>query len=685
MNRLLQCSSCVTRGCAWFAVAAFIVLLAAPCSFATDQEPPRPTQWNEDDVERFARIPIQHDGRIKPMLTFARFTLLTMSGRSSVRYDVDGETIKRGPVEWLMDTLFTEDVAKTQPIFLVEDWQVLEAIGIKGKIEKKRDRYSWLDLRPARSELMRQGQALSKAERDGKKLSRIPRQVLNLAESVNKFERLLDAMAFATASIDVRNLAKHFDAFKEKTSIDAMAFLPHVAKLASVVAKADPKALEAIARGTSLPDGLSAEATAAAEALRSYDRALLGADMLAVVPPPTNPEVHDEWLTLDEGAQYAVSTFLSSADAATQAISKTDAVDLVRAWSAMGQAAGTPETIGSHIEKAHTLASRLAGARGEIDNVELEARYYRLDPLFKSHMLYIVAFVLFALTWFAPRSKWLFRIAVACVSAALILHIFGIVIRSIIRGRPPVSTLYETVLFVSAGAALTLLVIEFLNRKRIAVVLASLLGAAGLWLASGYEELVKTDTMPQLVAVLNTNFWLAVHVTTVTFGYAAGLMAACVAHVHVLGRIFGFKKHDPGFYRDLNRMTYGLICFGLLFSIFGTMTGGIWANDSWGRFWGWDPKENGALMICLVELAILHGRMGGYIKQFGIAMSSIVLGVIVAFSWWHVNQLDYGLHSYGRTEGIMSALKIFYIVETAILSGGVVWWLQQRGAKALEA
>ena len=94
-------------------------------------------------------------------------------------------------------------------------------------------------------------------------------------------------------------------------------------------------------------------------------------------------------------------------------------------------------------------------------------------------------------------------------------------------------------------------------------------------------------------------------------------------------------------------MAYGILCFGMVTALVGTVLGGIWANYSWGRFWGWDPKENGALMIVLWSLAILHARMGGYIKQIGFHLCSIFGGAIVTFSWFHTNLLGVGLHTYG--------------------------------------
>ena len=113
-----------------------------------------------------------------------------------------------------------------------------------------------------------------------------------------------------------------------------------------------------------------------------------------------------------------------------------------------------------------------------------------------------------------------------------------------------------------------------------------------------------------------------------------------------------------------------IVCFGLLFSLVGTILGGLWANDSWGRFWGWDPKENGALMIVFGNLIILHARLGGYIKEFGLAMLALLTGAVIAFSWWHVNLLGVGLHSYGFTSGIKEVVFIFYYAVVAIFALG---------------
>ncbi|MCU0727711.1 MAG: cytochrome c biogenesis protein CcsA, partial [Planctomycetes bacterium] len=248
----------------------------------------------------------------------------------------------------------------------------------------------------------------------------------------------------------------------------------------------------------------------------------------------------------------------------------------------------------------------------------------------------------------------------------------GIVLRCVIRERPPVTTLYETLLFITATAVISALVIEAFHRRGIAIALAAVLGLFGMYLSNRYEAGRGEDTMPQLIAVLDTNFWLATHVTTISLGYAAGLLGAAIAHVFLFARLFGLKRNEPQFYRSIGRMMFGVACFTLLFSVVGTLLGGIWANESWGRFWGWDPKENGALMICLWTVAMIHAHLGGLIKDRGLAMASVFGGLVVVFSWWGVNLLGVGLHSYGFTSGILRGLVLIGVVEIAILCTGFI-------------
>jgi ABC-type transport system involved in cytochrome c biogenesis permease subunit len=175
------------------------------------------------------------------------------------------------------------------------------------------------------------------------------------------------------------------------------------------------------------------------------------------------------------------------------------------------------------------------------------------------------------------------------------------------------------------------------------------------------------DTMEMMRAVLDSNFWLATHVVTITIGYSGTFLAGALAigytiRKHVAPRI------DPTTSKAIVGMTYGVICFALLFSFVGTVLGGIWADQSWGRFWGWDPKENGALLIVLWNAIILHARWGGFVREKGIMAMAIFGNVITSLSWFGVNMLGVGLHSYGFMDKAFWALAGFDASQLAIMA-----------------
>ncbi len=135
--------------------------------------------------------------------------------------------------------------------------------------------------------------------------------------------------------------------------------------------------------------------------------------------------------------------------------------------------------------------------------------------------------------------------------------------------------------------------------------------------------------------------------------------------------------------KSLAKMVYGVVCFSTLFSFIGTVLGGIWADQSWGRFWGWDPKENGALLIVIWNAIILHARWGGMIKERGLMTLAIFGNIVTAFSWFGVNMLGVGLHSYGFMSAAFKWLMIFNFSQIKIIAIGLmpqVLWAQHRSA-----
>jgi ABC-type transport system involved in cytochrome c biogenesis permease subunit len=338
-------------------------------------------------------------------------------------------------------------------------------------------------------------------------------------------------------------------------------------------------------------------------------------------------------------------------------------------------------------QKLQTMQSDViqrAQDRGQMSAVKIEQSYNKADFYYRALILFVVAFLMLAVSWILPREggwvRWLNRGAWLCVWLAVAAMIASMVMRGLIVRRPPITNLYETIPFITFWAVLVGLVIERFTRQGILLGVSTFLGVLGLFMTMKYEMGDATDTLAPLQAVLDTNFWLATHVTTINIGYCAGLLASAISALYLLARLVDPLRQDAAFYKVLNTAVYGSICFGLLFSLVGTVLGGLWANDSWGRFWGWDPKENGALMIVLAMLIILHARLAGWIREFGLHQLSLLTGVIVAFSWWHVNLLGVGLHSYGFTAGIKNVVFGYYYIVAAISFLGLIAWVLEKMA-----
>jgi ABC-type transport system involved in cytochrome c biogenesis permease subunit len=214
-----------------------------------------------------------------------------------------------------------------------------------------------------------------------------------------------------------------------------------------------------------------------------------------------------------------------------------------------------------------------------------------------------------------------------------------------IRGHPPVTNLYETFVFVAWAAAILGLVLEALQKKGVGFIIASICGFFMLHIAGRYAA--DGDTMGMLSAVLNNTFWLSSHIVTIALGYAGIVAAGIAGHVYCIQEMV--QVRDPEKRSSTARTVYGILAFGLTFTVIGTILGGLWADQSWGRFWGWDPKENGALLIILWCSILFHARADGMIRARGFAMGSIVGIIFVMFAWLGVNMLGVGLHSYGFT------------------------------------
>ena len=299
-----------------------------------------------------------------------------------------------------------------------------------------------------------------------------------------------------------------------------------------------------------------------------------------------------------------------------------------------------------------------------LKKARLETFFNRYNLFFKCQLLYLLAILLSFFSWLGWNAT-LRRTAVSVVTISIILHSLGLITRIYLSGRPPVTNLYSTALFIGWAGVIASLLIELLYRNGIATLLAAAIGALTLQLAWALTG--DGDTMAVLVAVLDTNFWLATHVVVINIGYAATYLAGFLGIMYIIRGVLT-KSQTPTDSRKMAQMLYGIICFAVLFSFVGTILGGIWADQSWGRFWGWDPKENGAVLIVLWNVLMLHARWGGIVRQRGLAAMAVFGNIVTSWSYFGTNMLGVGLHAYGFIDAAALWLFTFIFIQLLFIN-----------------
>ena len=371
---------------------------------------------------------------------------------------------------------------------------------------------------------------------------------------------------------------------------------------------------------------------------------------LAIIPAPEGNET--KWLTPWEAASGPVSR----GEKVLEPLELLRRITLARRQGNELEASVFLKSFNDRVRREPEM-KRIAG------NIEREILYNRLDPFFAAQWCYGLS-LLFILLSFLVVSKWLRRFAFVWLIAGLSVQALGVALRMTISGRPPVTNLYETFLFVAWVGALLGVILELVSKRSLGILSGSLGGFVFLLISGRY--VLEGDTMGMLVAVLNTNLWLAVHVATVTMGYAGCVVAGVIGHVYIVQTLTRPRATD--LLASTYRVLYAALAFGLVFTFLGTVMGGIWADQSWGRFWGWDPKENGALLIILWVAILFHARKAGIIGHLGVAAGSVVSIVTVVLAWFGVNLLGVGMHSYGFMAGVNKSLTVFVLLELIFLA-----------------
>ncbi len=382
-----------------------------------------------------------------------------------------------------------------------------------------------------------------------------------------------------------------------------------------------------------------------------------------------------------------------------------------------GDAAGFNEAVKDYGAFFQKKMPELAGT------TSLEVYFNELEPFYLCCVLYTFIFVLACVSWLG-WFETLNRGAFWSMVLVALVHTWALAIRIYIQGRPPVTNLYSSAIFIGWGCVLTCLAFEYCYRNSIALAVGSVTGALSL-LVAHFLALDAGDTMEMMQAVLDTNFWLATHVTCITLGYTAMFVAGFMGVTYVVAmasslvfdllsaraegpagpagptarpaasdsrdgaRAFFTRFFETEASSVMSKMIYGVLCFAMFLSFTGTVLGGLWADYSWGRFWGWDPKENGALLIVIWCALILHARWGGMVKHRGIAVLAVLGNIVTSWSWFGTNFLGVGLHSYGFMAGAMFWLVAFDLVMLTVAGIGMLplaaWARSLRPAPAAAA
>jgi ABC-type transport system involved in cytochrome c biogenesis permease subunit len=597
------------RAIFWAAFAVSLLCAAEPLL--------APAPKSDLPLAEFSRLPALEGGRVKPLDSFARNSLLLIRGTQTL--PVDGKTMPA--TEWLLDVLFRPEAADTRKVFVIDDPDVLGLLGLQQDRER---RFAYWQIEPKRDEVGAQAQRAEKLEAGRR--SRFQTDVIALARRLDLYEQIKNTIMISGSDDPATELA----VFSEVLPSALRAV--HGLKTASARDKAAMKAL--------------------AELLERY-RFLSRAAAFRPLAP-RDGESGDAWTSFGEAMIKPAAGREPHPGLAAYAL-------MARAYRHSDPAAFRTAL---NDYAAWLGRERPAEARRARD----EVLFNTAQPFVAGMALYVAA-LLAVFAWWATRRAEVQAAAKGIFGAAVLVHTVGLIARIWLQGRPPVTNLYSSAVFVGWVAALLGLFAERIHKKGFAVAGGAMLGFCTLLIAQHLSA--SGDTMEMMRAVLDSNFWLGTHVVTVTIGYASTFLAGALGITWVLRRQL-VARPDPETTKALVSLAYGVVAFSLLFSFVGTTLGGIWADQSWGRFWGWDPKENGALLIVLWNAFILHARFAGYARERGVMVMTVFGNIVTSLSWFGVNMLGIGLHSYGFMDQAFYWLLAFGISQLAFIWLGLM-------------
>lgn len=604
------------------AVALFAVLALVP--WAAVKNSLRPAQRDRQfDLYAAGKIPVQFGGRVMPLAAYANQTLKAISNRSALKLEdapgairdrVDGAK-KLSPMAWLMEVAIDDERLDDLQMIRIDASEVRDELNLEKRESKL------FTLNEIRRELNRFTELTeAAAKKEPRDQSFKEKKLLELDRRIRAFT--MTAIAFRLPV--PRELPEHLFP-KETTEMQRRMFA--VQELQS--------RLQAVERMTSP----------------------------GIVPPPA--EKLSESQDVPKWSAFAPAFFdVALKGASGESVERVGVdtfAEMITAYNAKD-----PQKFNAAVDAHLDGLKTLEGAGYSPWKVALERWDESNSPTTVAMVLYFVALALGCLYLMSdlPRLRagvW------GILVVALTIHTLVLLSRIIITGRAPVINLYSSAVFIGWAGVIFGIVQERIFRYGEGNLLAAGSGVLALLVAYG---LSSGDTMPVLQAVLDTQFWLGTHVISVTLGYTATMVAGLLGIRYLVA---GWLGADSDSLRQIYRSIYGATCFGILFSFVGTVLGGLWADDSWGRFWGWDPKENGALLIVIWNAMMLHARWDAMVGARGFAILAIGGNIVTGWSYFGTNELGIGLHSYGFTEGVLMWLSVFIATQLAFMVAGLLF------------
>jgi cytochrome c-type biogenesis protein CcsB len=522
------------------------------------------------DYKQFGLLAIQDGGRRKPIDTFARETLIRVTGRSTY---TDKAGRKWTPNDFILSALLETHDWRNEPMVLVSLGQVIEKLGL----DKTQRRFTFAQLTalPELNRLANEAHALRKAE---KPLDRLQQEVMSVSERLALFANVINGNAFL------------------------------------------------------------------------------------IVPAPKSET--DPWVLPPEYSQYYSDEQFAPIQIQLQTVASSytngDSFNFSRASNQLR-------------DSLRNLSPRIYPQDRQL---RLEYFCNHFDGFYRAIWFYGVAFLVLLVAHLRRTGTALRSIGVAIAILGLAFHATGIVLRCLIAGRPPVTNMYESIIWVSFAVSFFGMI--FFARYRTSVYLLAALPVTLIALLLVHQmPIAMPSSIDPLVPVLRDNFWLTIHVLTITLSYAAFALAMGFGHI----LLFRYARDPQGARADapMHFWLYRVLQLGVLLLAAGTILGGVWANYSWGRFWGWDPKETWALIALLCYIVTLHGRLAGWWTQFGLVVASVVCFLAVLMAWYGVNfVLGKGLHSYGFGIGGETYVATFVMVDLAFVAFAIWRYRKSR-------